>query len=140
MRETRMLAAVLVLIAGCTPPEQPEIEQAVLADPPESSITRELVEQAYVWGLPIVAMYRYYESMGPKVGGLNQVAHNRKLSEPGQFTGGPNRDGVYSFGWFDLNDEPIVVSLPDFGDRYFVWQMTDMYANNFQNVGSHLRD
>ena len=32
----------------------------------------------------------------------------------------------------------IVVTLPDFKDRYFVWQMTDMYAHNFKNVGSDL--
>ena len=68
------------------------------------------------------------------------MIHNRVPIDPGQFTGGPNRDGLYSLGWFYLDDEPIVVSLPDFGDRYFVWQMTDMYSHNFHNVGSDLRE
>ena len=103
-----------------------------------ASFTAQDVEDAYIWGLPIVAMYRYYSFQGPEVGGLNQLAHNRELSEPGQFSGGPNRDNLYSYGWFVLADEPVVVSLPDFGDRYFVWQMTDLYAHNFHNVGSHL--
>jgi hypothetical protein len=103
-------------------------------------LNEELVEEAYVWGLSIVSMYRYYGIMGEILGGINQVIHNRVPIDPGQFTGGPNRDGLYSLGWFYLDDEPIVVSLPDFGDRYFVWQMTDMYSHNFHNVGSHLRE
>ncbi len=103
-------------------------------------ITREQVAEAYGWGLGIVAMYRYYGIMGERLGGINQLVHNRIPMEPGQLSGGPNRDGLYSFGWFHLDDEPIVVSLPDFGDRYFVWQMTDMCTHNFHNVGSHLRE
>ncbi len=105
----------------------------------ETAITKELVEEAYVWGLPIVSMYRYYKFMRPN-GEINTLFHNRDLIPPGVLSGGPNRDGLYSYGWFDLNDEPIVVSLPDFGERYFVWQITDMYATNFHNVGSYLRE
>ena len=105
-----------------------------------NEITKEQVAEAYIWGLGIVAMYRYYGLMGEKMGGINQLVHNREPIEPGHFTGGPNRDGLYSLGWFHLDDEPIVVSLPDFGDRYYVWQMTDMYAHNFHNVGSYLRE
>jgi hypothetical protein len=106
----------------------------------KNEITKELVTEAYEWGLGIVAMYRYYGIMGEKLGGINQLVHNRVPIEPGHFSGGPNRDGLYSLGWFHLEEEPIVVSLPDFGDRYFVWQMTDIYAHNFYNIGSYLRN
>ena len=105
-----------------------------------NEITKEQVAEAYVWGLGIVAMYRYYGIMVEKFGAINQLHHSREPIEPGHFTGGPNRDGLYSFGWFHLDDEPIVVSLPAFGESYFVWKMTDMYAHNFHNVGSHLRE
>jgi len=104
----------------------------------KNDITTEQVAEAYKWGLGIVAMYRYYNLMGEKLGAINKLFHNRVHVEPGQFSGGPNRDGLYSYGWFHLDDEPIVVSLPDFGDRYFVWQMTDMYTHNFHNIGSYL--
>jgi hypothetical protein len=104
----------------------------------DQMLTREVVEEAYTWGLGIVAMYRYTEKMGTRVDGINQVFHNRGLFEPGQLPGGANRDTLYSFGWFDLADGPYVVSLPDFGGRYFVWQMTDVYARNFHNVGNGL--
>jgi hypothetical protein len=97
-----------------------------------------MVEEAYIWGLPIVAMYRYTVAMGSNVDGISQLYHSRRLFEPGVLPGGANRDTLYSFGWFDLSDEPYIVSLPDFGDRYFVWQLTDMYGVNFANVGSHL--
>jgi len=120
-------------LTGCGPMAAPPTEAP-------AEITEAQVAEAYVWGLGIVAMYRYYGMMGEKSGGINQLVHSREPAEPGQFTGGPNRDGLYSFGWFRLDDEPIVVSLPDFGDRYFVWQMTDMYAHNFHNVGSYLRE
>ena len=99
---------------------------------------RQDIELAYTWGLPILAMYRYTVSMGTRVDGINQVFHNRSLFEPGQLPGGANRDTLYSFGWFDLADEPYVVTLPDFAGRYFVWQMTDVYAHNFANVGNGL--
>ena len=31
---------------------------------------------AYIWGLPIIAMYPYTEAMGSKVDGINQLYHN----------------------------------------------------------------
>jgi hypothetical protein len=134
MKPTVFLLSILIfVVTACSPSEPPNT--AVTPDQSKTTIDPKLVEDAYVWGLPIVTMYRYYKLMGPQVNGLNQLAHNRKLSVPGQFSGGPNRDGLYSFGWFDLNDEPFIVSLPDFGDRYFIWQMTDMYEHNFANIG-----
>lgn len=133
-----VFAGLLSFLFSCSDQSAERTNTEVESTAP--SLTPELVESAYVWGLPIVAMYRYYQLMGTGPGGINQLVHNRTLSLPGQFSGGPNRDGLYSFGWFDLNDEPIVVVLPDFEDRYFVWQMTDLYGNNFHNVGSHLRE
>ncbi|MCK5277350.1 MAG: DUF1254 domain-containing protein, partial [Cyclobacteriaceae bacterium] len=133
MKTIKFTAVILsLLVLSCQPAK----------DKKETSneITQELVEDAYIYGLGIVSMYRYYKKMRPNGRGLNEMIHNRAFFEPGILSGGPNRDGLYSFGWFDLNDEPIVVSLPDFDDRYFVWQMTSMYCHNFHNVGSYLRE
>jgi len=127
MRRMLFTAAVLISVA-CTPE----------APPSQELLTREDIEAAYIWGLPIVAMYRYTVPMGTRVDGVNQVFHYRELFEPGVLPGGANNDTLYSFGWFDLADEPIVVSLPNFRDRYYVWQMTDMYSHNFANIGSDL--
>lgn len=140
----RSIASLIIVsslaLAGCRKPSATEdneiAPQATAVAKPK--LTAEAVEEAYIWGLPILAMYRFTVPMAMKVGGLNQPFHNRELFEPGVLPGGANRDTLYSYGWFDLADEPIVVSLPNFGDRYFVWQMTDTYAYNFANVGSHL--
>ncbi len=96
-------------------------------------------EESYVWSLGIVAMYRYYSGMAFAEDGLNQLVHTRSFLKPGDKPGsGPNVDTYYSYGWFDLSDGPIVFSLPDFGDRYYVFQMNDIYGRNFKNIGNGL--
>lgn len=104
----------------------------------KGGLTPDVAEEAYIWGLPIVAMYRYTVALADRIGGYNQVFHFREFFRPGVLPGGPNRDTLYSPGWLDLVDEPMVISLPEIGDRYFVLQMTDLYATNFKNVGSSL--
>ena len=100
---------------------------------------RKAAEESYVYGLGVIAMYRYYSGMALQEGGLNQLVHSRSFLKPGDKPGGePNVDTYYSYGWFDLSEEPIVVSLPAFGDRYYVYQMNDIYGHNFHNVGNSL--
>ncbi len=100
---------------------------------------RAAAEESYIYGLGIVAMYRYYNIMALKENGLNKIVLSRSFLKPGDKPGScPGVDSFYSYGWFDLTDGPIVVSLPAFGDRYYVYQLTDIYGNNFHNVGNSL--
>ncbi len=95
--------------------------------------------ESYVYGLGIVAMYRYYSGMALEEDGLNKLVHARSFVKPGDKPGaGANVDTYYSYGWLDLSEEPIVISLPAFGDRYYVYQLTDLYGHNFHNVGNSL--
>lgn len=48
----------------------------------------------------------------------------------------PNADTLYTTGWFDVDAEPWVVSVPDMGDRYFLLPLLDGWTNVFASPGT----
>ncbi|MFE1320907.1 DUF1254 domain-containing protein [Kitasatospora phosalacinea] len=48
----------------------------------------------------------------------------------------PNQDVVYGFGLLDARRGPTVVQVPDFGGRFWVYQVVDQRTESFAHLGA----
>jgi hypothetical protein len=91
---------------------------------------------AYVWGAPLVAMHRTRDRLTCLVP-ANRMLNVPRLSTPADRTVVmPNVDTLYSTAWLDLRAGPVTLDVPAIPDRYYVFQLLDMYTNTFANIGS----
>jgi hypothetical protein len=47
----------------------------------------------------------------------------------------PNQDVVYGIGALALDISPVVIQVPDFGDRFWVYQVVDLRTDSFVQIG-----
>ena len=98
---------------------------------------RELARQAYIFAYPMLEHYKTMSVQAIKLGLFNQFYHSKMLRGPDyKDVVRPNNDNIYSALWLDLRSEPFVVSVPAVEDRYYSFQMIDMYTHNFAYVGT----
>ena len=48
----------------------------------------------------------------------------------------PNQDVAYGLGFFALDEEPVVIQVPDFGDRFWVYAMYDAAPTSSRSSAS----
>ena len=103
----------------------------------------EVASKAYVYGYPLLLM-DYTNRIGINVeepnsfgsAPINQIGHFRQFPDH-NFTDvvKPNVDTYYSIAWYDLKQEPIVLSVPA-TDRYYLLPLLDAYTNVFSVPGT----
>lgn len=92
-----------------------------------------IAAQAYIYGYPILAVQRVQSLLGP----LNTLNLNTEFASADAapfwkaLAGGshPNVNVLYSLASLDLSDGPVVLEIPNMGDRYYSFQLTDPYIN-----------
>lgn len=106
---------------------------------------------AYIWGWPLVNMHNRHALFGtaPHAGLLGgvlpvapvgQIAMLSDYVAPDQrFVACPNQDVVYGAGFFSLREQPVVLQVPDFGDRFWVYQLADQRTDSFAEFGIQYR-
>jgi hypothetical protein len=106
----------------------------------QENIAYALGIQAYLYGQPIMDLYRTFweNTLDPKRDHdrtLNEFNYVRKLVTPkDNWVVTPNNDTLYSRGWLDLTDEPIVLHIPDMGTRKYWFPLGDMYHNLYRSL------
>jgi hypothetical protein len=65
-----------------------------------------------------------------------QIAMLADYIEPSEtFVTCPNQDVVYGLGFFSLDEEPVVIQVPEFGDRFWVYALYDARTDQFGHLG-----
>jgi hypothetical protein len=159
MRSTALFAAALTIasIGGLAQ----AAEQPILISPgwqralPAGPDTRVKITEAYAelvgkdvyfWAWPMVNIYNrrlaFKDVPEPMLSGpapiapLNTVGMLTDYVTPGErIVACPNQDVVYGAGSLALDIEPAVVQVPDFGNRFWVYQMVDLRTDSFGQLG-----
>jgi hypothetical protein len=132
-------------------PPSPEWARALPPGPDTSVKITEayaamIARDAYFWAWPMVNIFNKRLNfkdvpevmmVGPgPAAPLNRVAMLTDYIEPEErLVACPNQDVVYGAGSLALDLSPVVIQVPDFGDRFWVYQMVDLRTDGFAQLG-----
>ena len=105
-----------------------------------------VARDAYFWAWPLVNIHNRRLAFkdvlemamsGPvPVAPLNRLAMLTDYIEPEErIVACPNQDVVYGAGVLALDQSPVVIQVPDFGDRFWVYQVVDDRTDSFVQLG-----
>lgn len=108
---------------------------------------RAMAREAYVWAWPMVYLHNCRVALervpapgrsgGMPVAPLNRLAMlSGRIDPRANAVPCPNQDVVYGFGMFDLEADAVVLQVPDFGGRFWLYQLGDQRTDGFAEVGS----
>ena len=108
---------------------------------------RMVAREAYFWAWPMINIYNKRLAFGkaPEPGLLDGVlpfAPVNRLAMLGDYidpreraVACPNQDVAYGGGPLALEVSPVVIQVPDFGDRFWVYQIVDLRTDSFASLG-----
>ena len=118
---------------------------------PTTILSKEFVQMvgrfAYVWGWPIASGFNRRAAMtsSPEPGLRGGILPNAPLgyvcmltdylSADQRFVTCSNQDVAYGFGYGSLDDDPVIMQVPDFGDRFWVYAAWDARTDSFAELG-----
>jgi hypothetical protein len=103
-----------------------------------------LGEQAFIYGFPYIynagLRHRWVtqkpETESTPYMAVNHFWHASRLWDVSDREGvSPNIDTLYSWAWVDLSEEPLILSHPDMGDRYFTFELVAFTSDNYDYIG-----
>jgi hypothetical protein len=113
---------------------------------------RTLLEQigrtAYLWAWPMINIENRLLTFRPlkdhglsggvlPVGPVNELTMLTDYIEPSErAVACPNQDVVYGQAVLDMTQEPVIVQVPDFGGRFYVYQLVDQRTDAFADIGA----
>ena len=122
-------------------PPAPDVRVKITAE-----YARQVGRDAYFWAWPMVNMYnrrlhfaqvREIMRQGPLMEApANRLAMLTDYVDPEERSVAcPNQDVVYGIGALALDVSPVVVQVPDFGNRFWVYQVVDLRTDSFVQLG-----
>lgn len=105
-----------------------------------------VARDAYFWAWPMVNMWnrrqafstmKEHRYIGPLMDApLNHLTMLTDYVSPEERNVAcPNQDVVYGIGVLALDVSPVVIQVPDFGKRFWVYQVVDLRTDSFVKLG-----
>jgi hypothetical protein len=150
---TGTIGIALMMLAGSAQAQQVPIPQtaAEVPGPVVGPMTKEYVQMmgrmAYVWGWPLVYVYNQRTELTkvPEpillngaicIAPMNQVSMLTGYVNPAEtYIADPNQDVVYGLGFLSFEKEPVVIQVPDFGDRFWTLPVYDARTDQISELG-----
>ncbi len=124
---------------------------AEVSGPAPGPMTKAYVQMvgrlAYFWGWPLVYVYNQRTELtkAPEpilingvlpLAPMNTVVMLTDYMAPAErYIGDPNQDVVYGLGYLSLEKEPVVIQVPDFGDRFWTLPVYDARTDQVSELG-----
>ncbi|MDN3724204.1 DUF1254 domain-containing protein [Aequorivita sp. SDUM287046] len=141
-KQTLLLFFSLLVIVGCKNENRKDGAEAS-ASTLTPSEAQSIAKDAYIFAYPMIMGYQamYFtmvdESSPGYRGDFNSFTHD---TSPADYTRTDvvtmNADTPYSLTAMDLRAEPMVISVPEIKDRYYVIQFIDLFTHNFAFIGT----